>query len=492
MALAGSEEPTGAAAQALSARSATLTIVAQSAARGITLGFTVVSTAIVARTVGLDVYADWVTVLSLVALLAVALDPGLAPVVVRRLAQAPEETPRPAALLPVRLTLAAAALAVVVAVTAALRGPDAVVLAVVLGAQVLPRVLVLNATPWLQADHRLHRQTVLEAVCAAVGLAALGLTAALGAPVWVFAAAGFLAPTGLLAVLVARELERTPSFALPSPGPQADKVRSVLREIAPLAGALVLTTLYTRLSTVFVNLAEPAAGVARFLFAFQFVEQAIVGAGIVAGALLPMLAERARRVDLLRDASTRDLAAGMVALGALGSAALVAVAEPLCRLIGGPDLAAAGRDLTLLSPMATIIMLAFTLGYVHVTIGIGARYLRINAVALVVNLAAHSVFTLEYGATAAARIAWITETVVVVLAFLPIWRASPAGRRVGLRLAAIFAAAVGSAELAFAGVLPPVLAGLVTALVACGLAARPLRRIAAAVLGGRGGATTPA
>lgn len=466
------EEP-----RALSARSATRTISAQFVARAVSVGAVVGSTALVARTVGIEVYADWATVLSLVALLAVVLDPGITPVIVRRLAQEPEAAPRPEALRRPRLIMGAAALAIVVLVTVVLRGTDALVLAAVLAGQVLPRALVLNATPWLQVDHRLHRQAFLEAATAGIGLCALAVGVAFEAPAEVLALAGFLAPTTLLALLVRRELVRTPAYGLPSPGPQGEKILAVAREIAPLAGALVLTTLYTRMNSIFVNLAEDAAGVARFLFAFQFVEQAIVAAGIVAAAILPLLAARARHSNLLTDRTTAELCIAMVAVGALGSAALLAAAGPLCRLIGGPNLAPAAEYLELLSPMAALIMLAFTLGYVHVTLSMSARYLWINAIALGAGIMLHASVTLTEGAPAAARIAWIVETIVVVLAFVPLWRGGTAGRRAALITAPIFAVAVAGAELRAANLLPAPAAGALVAATAVVFAAGPLRRI---------------
>jgi O-antigen/teichoic acid export membrane protein len=435
----------------LTARSATITAVAQAGGRAITLGVVVVSTAVVARTLAVDTYADWATVLSLVALVGFALDPGLSPVVVRRLAQHPDQAPTPAAMTAVRVVLALIALGVIVILTGALRGTSAVPLAAVLGAQVVPRALVLNAAAWLQADHRLHRQTAWEAVCAGVGCAALVLVGALGGSAPFLALAGFTAPTVLLALLIRRELARTPSAHLPSPGPEAPKVRSVLLEVAPLAGALLLVATYTRIFVVFVNAAEDTAAVAQYLFAFQFIEQLIVVAGIVAGTLLPLLAVRARAVELLADASMHSLVLAVTAFGGMGSAVILALAPPLCRLIGGPHLAPAEHYLTLLAPMAAIVMPAFGLGYLYVAVGAARRYLWFNAAGLLFNVAANAWLTLTFGASATARIAWGTELLVVTLAMLPLVQSGRSGQRHSLRMIAIVAACVAGAELAAAG-----------------------------------------
>jgi O-antigen/teichoic acid export membrane protein len=448
----------------LTAQAASKTVVAQALGRGASLLAVLGSTAIITRQIGIDAYADWATVLSLVALVAFALDPGISPIVVRRLSHDPAQAPTAEAIVPLRLGLAAIALVVVIAVTIGLRGGGAALLAVVLGAQVLPRALVLNATPWLQLDQRLHRQTALEAMTAATGLALIAGTAAAGASAELLAVVGFTGPTTILALLMRRELHLAPSRALTVPGPQGPRIRSMLVELAPLAAALLLTATYTRTFVIFLNAAEDTATVARYLFAFQFVEQLIVVAGIVAGATLPLLAVRGRSTALLEDPLTHRLLRAISAGGGLISAALILVADPITRIIGGPDLAPAGRYLELLAPMGAIIMPALVLGYVYVAVGRAGDYLRFNIVALALNLAANAGLTLTIGANASARISWATEAVVVASALGVVARRSPSGRDAGARIAAVVVACVLAAELAAAGVLP-------AALCAVGLAA---------------------
>jgi O-antigen/teichoic acid export membrane protein len=451
------DSPAGYPASTLTARTAAVTVLAQTVGRAVTLGAVIVSTAVVARAVGIATYADWASVLSLVAMLAFTLDPGLSPVVVRRLAQNPAQAPSPQAMLAVRLALAGLSLAVVCGATAAIRGTGALELALALGAQVLPRALVLNVGAWLQADHRLHRQSAMEALTAILGLAALIAAAALDASVVVLAVVGFLAPAAVLAFLMSRELRRTPSYATVVPGDQRPRVRSVLAEVAPLAAALLLVAVYTRIHVVFINAAEDAAGTARYLFAFQFVEQIIVLASIATAALLPMFAVRAGGVELLAERSSRRLLIGLAGVGALGSEVLVGGAVPLAKAVGGAKLAGASGSLVLLAPMSVLLLVAFMLAYLFLALGLAARYLRFNVVALCFCLVGHAVFTLHYGAPAAARVSWMTEALVVAMASVPLWRGHPA---TGLRLGAVVAVTVLSAELTTAGIAAPVLAAV--------------------------------
>ena len=87
----------------LSARTAAVTVLGQTVGRGLTVVAVIASTAIVTRTVGVDTYADWATALSLVAMLAFLLDPGITPIVVRRLAQDPTTVPTARDMLRARL-----------------------------------------------------------------------------------------------------------------------------------------------------------------------------------------------------------------------------------------------------------------------------------------------------------------------------------------------------------------------------------------------------
>ena len=330
-------------------------------------------------------------------------------------------------------------------------------LALILGAQLLPRASVLNVGAWLQADHRLHRQSALEAVMAAVGLGLLVLAAALDASAEWLALVGFTLPALALALLMRRELALSPSAKLPTGG--RERVRQVLREAAPLAGALVLVSLYVRLQVVFVNAAEDALGVAEYLLAFQFVEQLLVVAGILAGALLPLLAARAATVDLIADRVTHDSLVGMAVIGSAATAVLIAAAEPLVRLLGGDELEGGAQYLVLLAPMGAVLFVAFFLGYLYLALGRAAAYLRFNALALAFNLVLQVTVTLQYGGLGAARVTWLTELLVGALASAPLWRSHGLARSAVARAAGMIVVCIAAAELVHADVLAPVAGG---------------------------------
>jgi len=470
----------------LTARTATVTAGAQMAARALTVLLTAASVAVITRAVGEDGFADWGTILMLTAMVAFVLDPGIGSVVVRRLAQGGTEAPAPASLLATRLVLAGAAYAAIVALTLALRGEGALALALVLGAQLLPRAVTMNVGTWLQAEHRLHIQTILEAVVMAIGLAALGVAVAMGAGRTALAACGFLAPAVLLAVAMLRAGAHLPSRRGREPHEERAKVRSVLREAAPLAVAILLVSVYTRINVVFVNEAEDVSGLAGFTFAFLFIEQLFVVSAIVAGTLLPMFSERARRVSLARDRGTLELVWAVALLGAAASLVLMAAAKPLVLLLGGSEFEHTDDLLRLLAPTAVALFLNMTLAYMYVAVERASAYLRYNLVGLALSIALGATFTANYGADAAARVSWITELTVATLAAVMFFGRSPEGRRALVRIGAVVAVVIACSELSssggVAGVVATALAAVavvgagVRLVAAHGIAARALRR----------------
>lgn len=450
------------------------TVIAQVAARAFALLASVGSMAIVVRYLGIEEYAGWGTVLQLIGLMAFAVDPGLSSVVVRRIVQAPETAPSPRALIPVRVGLSAVAVLLIVGFTIGMRGDGAVLLAVALGAQIVPRAIVLNATPWLQVDQRLHRQTGWEALIAVVGLVLIAVCAAGGASAPLLAVVGFTGPTIVLAVIMRFELRKAPSLGRHVPGPQWPRVRSLLVEVAPLAGALILVALYMRAYVYFVNRTETDAVIGRYVFAFQFVDQLMVAAAIVAGAALPLLAVRARTASLLHDDLTHRLVVAIAAIGAVAGCAMVAFARLLTDGIGGPEASGAEYFIQLLAPLAPLLMLSFVLAFVYVTTGRGRRYLAFNAIGLAVNLLAHVIFTLQYGADAAVRITWITELVVCAVAILPLWTL-PSGRRAGTVVGVMVAIVIVAGELAARTDVPTFPVGVVAGLAVVAIGRDALR-----------------
>jgi O-antigen/teichoic acid export membrane protein len=466
------EAPAAGTTPELTTRTATTTASGQLLAKGVLGVIGVASTAVITRALGVGGYANWALGLSLVAIVGFALEPGFAPVIGRRIWQRDEPVPQPSALLAYRLALAAAVYVIVALAALAIRGVDAMLLTLVLAAELYPRSLTLNAATWLQAYHRLHRQAWLEAGAAALGLLALLALSAADASPYLLAACGVVLPATVLALLSARQLRTVPHEA--EAGDQRAALRSLLREVAPLAAAILLVSLYTRIDVVFVAIAEDAAGLAQYLLAFRFVEQLIIVAAILAQTLLPMIAARVSSETAFEDAGLHRTMVALALLGTLGAEALIVAAKPLIALVGGDSFAFAAKLLILLAPMATALLLNYFLAYLLMTIRLGSRYLRYNAIALAFNLAANAALTLKYGNVAAARVTWATEFLVVAAAMLPLARAHAGGRAAALRCALLVAVTIASSELAYAHVAAPLVVGALGALAALAIGGRTL------------------
>jgi len=438
----------------LSGRTAAVTLGGQLAGKAALLAVALAGTAVVTRALGVRGYATWGTVLSLLTMFGFALDPGLAPVIVRRLSQGDSSLPGPASFLRVRLVLAAAVYTCVTVLTVVLRGLAGLPVALVMAAQLFPRVVVQNAGTWLQAHHRLHRQSAYEVLTQLGGLGALAVGAVLSLPAAGLAAMGFFAPAVVLAGLMERQLGKVVERrSTPKDDHGArDALRAVIREAAPVAGATLLVSIYFRIDIFFVTPSETTAGLASYLLAYRFIEQAVVVAGILATTLMPMLAVRALRVALVEDRATSETLVAVAALGAGCAASMIGLAAPLTDLVGGPAFQRAVLLLALLAPTVAGVFLNFFLGYLFMSLQKAKRYLWINAVGLMVNVAGNSLFTLSSGAASAARVSYVTELVVVTLAAAPLARSGSRGAVV--KALGIYGTAISGAEGYAAGWFP--------------------------------------
>jgi O-antigen/teichoic acid export membrane protein len=303
----------------------------------------------------------------------------------------------------------------------------------------------------------------------------------------VLALAGVTLPLVVLAGLVERELRSSPSAALMAGRDDRGRLASVVREVAPLALALLLVSVYTRVQVVFVNAAEDALGVAEYLLAWQVVEQIVVVGAIAGATLLPFFADRARERALHGDPLTQTVMVALGAVGTLLAAGLILTARPVMLLLGSERLADGARFLVLLAPMGSALFIAMTLSYAYAAMGLAGRYLRFNLAGLVVALALNATLTLSQGAEAAARVTWVTEFFVVSLALAPVWRSGAAGRATIARLAGLGALSVAAAEAAHADVLAPALGAALLAIAVVPLGGPALRELVATRLLRRAG-----
>jgi O-antigen/teichoic acid export membrane protein len=423
----------------LTARSAIWTVFAQFGAKVPLLLAALVSTSIVTRALGTDRYAQWATVLSILAMVSFLTDPGLSAVLVKRISGGDADLPPISTLILLKMGLAMLVFLIVVAGTSVLQGLAAIPIAVALGAQVFPRSAIQLSSGWMQARHRLHWQTWLDALLSALGVLIMFAASRAGAVGWQLALFGVTLPTVALAVLSHRQA-RNLIVGAPT-NAHWQKILPILREAAPLAAALALVALYSRIDVVFVTAAERPAGVAAYLLAYRVVDQTMVVATVLGTSVLPLVAARAQRTAIASNPATHSMLVCIALIGAIGSLLAVALATPAIYVLGGSRFRTAVPLLTLLAPEIAALFLNFGLGYTLIGMGRSRRYLSINAVALLLNILANLLFTLQFGARAAAIVTWCTELSVVCLAAAPFFQATAKGRGAILRALSLCATA---------------------------------------------------
>lgn len=466
----------------VSGRSAARTAVLQAGGKLLLLLLALAATAVVTRAIGIDRYADWATVLTLVSLLGFALDPGFGPVVVRRLSSQSDAVPRPRDMLVLQLALAAVAYGLVVALSGVLAGSRAAELGLVLGAQLLPRAVVLNTSTWLQAHHRVHVQTALELVTSGLGLVGLLVGSLVGLRAGCLAAVGVVGPLLLLAAVGRRQLREVD---LVNAVPGGSAVREVLREALPMMLGVSLVAVYTRIDIVWVTQAEDARGLAQYLLGYRFIEQVIVVSGIVGATAFPLIVARGGDESIFRDPVVHDLITVVLVLGATVSLSLIVVARPLVGLVGGDEFRPGSTLLVLLAPTALLVFGNFILGYAYAAARVSRKYVTCSASGFAFTIFAGVIFTSKFGAPAAARVTWMTELCVVCVASRPFLTREAGARTMVLRATVMVAAVVGASEAVAAGA-PPLLVVLVGCLAVAGAAGPGAVRTVRGIGGGRG------
>lgn len=383
-----------------------------------------VNTAIVARALPVETYATWATAMSLIALFTVLSDPGVSPVVMRWIGSAAYRAPSPLAVLRNRVALCFGVYALVVAGTWALHGERGAALALVLGAQIVPRGAASAVTVWLQSHHRQHLQSLAEFAANAVGTAIMLAAALLDAPAAALGALGFVLPSIALAAIARRQLD-----ALPGIEHDLDSdvgMGGVWREVRPMAVAVLLATAYSRIDVFFVNAAETAAGTAHYLIAYQFVSQSLVLAGIVGITLMPLLVRQADSSDVLAGPVLPRVFGAIACIGICVGGVIALSAKYLILIAGGAGYRDARELLILLAPVVAGIFLNYFCAYLYVATERTRHYLKINIAAFAFTIVGSALFTLSYGAEAAAHVAVATEVFVVAINVVSLSRAGSA------------------------------------------------------------------
>jgi O-antigen/teichoic acid export membrane protein len=385
---------------------------------------TLVSVPLLVRHLGVDDFGRYVTVLSLIAIVAGVTDAGLGSVAVREYS-ALEPARRRAFMrdvLGARVVLTF--LGVLVALAFALvagYGRDMVLGTAVAGAGLVVGVAQATYTVPLLSGLRLGWVTLGDLLRAVVSAALVVAGVLAGAGIVPFLAISLVAAVILMAATVALVHGEVPLLPALHPG----RSWRVLRDTLPLAASTAIGTLYFRLTIIVMSLITAAAQTGYFATSYRMIE-ALAGIPVMlVGVTFPILARAARSdPERLRFATQRVFEIALIG-GVWMTLSTALGATFAIHVIGGSEAAPAAGVLRLqalyLTPLFANLTFQTTL--------LALRMHREMLISAVVALAAVGLLSFalipSFEAKGAAVAVVVGETILAVVEGVLLWRAHP-------------------------------------------------------------------
>jgi O-antigen/teichoic acid export membrane protein len=422
------------------------------------------------RYLGVVDFGRYVTVMSLVAVVAGLTDVGLTLVgqreyVLQPTAEAKRELT--ANILGIRLlvTPIGVALAVLFALVAGY-GTTLVLGTLVVGASLLFGNAALTFAIPLTAQLRLGALTATEVGRQLATVIGNALLVAVGAGLLAFFGVHVVAALAAL-VLAAGFLERRHLSR-----PRFSKVqwRAILAEAAPMGVAVVVGVLYLRALVVIASLLTSAYQTGLFATSYRILEILVAIPALMVGSAFPLMARAASDDDARLRYILQRLVETSLLIGVLFVIVLVIAAEPIVRILGGAEYIPAAdvlriQSFALLGSFASVL---FTTALIAVRRQ--SALILINGLALVSVAALGGILIPSWGAKGAAGASVVGEALLAIVALAMLRRARPGvGPDFGFALRLVPAVVLGSACAFIPGI--PALATGAIAVAAYSLAA---------------------
>ncbi len=196
------------------------------------------------------------------------------------------------------------------------------------------------------------------------------------------------------------------------PRPSRKRLAQVVRVGLPIGISGVLIIAYARLDQIIVFVISGSGAAGLYGAVYNLIDQAHFVPVSVLTSLAPVIAASwpADRARLLR---ASRLTAELLAVTSLGGLAFtIAAAEPVVRLLFGPEFSAAAPALPVLAASFVFISFGYLNGNLLVVLGLQRRLLRISLIALAVNLIGNLILVPLIGFMGAAWMTLATEVVV--------------------------------------------------------------------------------
>jgi O-antigen/teichoic acid export membrane protein len=399
----------------------------------------VASAPLMIRHLGVEDYGRYVTITSLVAIVAGLTEGGMATIALREYAARSGDDRRTVMrdLIGIRLVLTVTGVAAGVAFTLA-AGYDSVLVmgAAASGFALLLQSLQLLLGASLQGELRFGWITVTEllrqALFVAIVLALVVADASLG-PFFLAQIPAFAVTLALTAWLVRRLMPLLPAF-------HPARWWPLLRLTIAYAVAVALNAAYFRIAILALSLLSTERETGYFATAFRVVEILIAVPALIIGAAFPILTRAARDDrDRLDYAAGRLLEVGVV-LGTWMALGLFLAAEPIITVLAG-DRSDPSVGLLRIQGFALIATFVIvTSGYVLLSLHRHRTILLVNVAGVVASVALSALLVTAYDAVGAAVAVLATEIVLAAASLVAVLRVRPALAGAVRRAPAVLAA----------------------------------------------------
>jgi O-antigen/teichoic acid export membrane protein len=401
-----------------------------------------VSAALLFRHLGVVDTGRYVTVLSLVAIIAAFSDLGLTAVGVREIATRPpgERWRLARDLLGLRIALTVIGIVAMIAIAWAAYSSTLAAGVALAGAGLLLQATQDNWALTLLVELRLGtvsaldllRQLLTTLMIVALVVAGAGLLSFLAVPI----------PVGLIvlaatALLVRRTRSLVPTFS-------ARRWREFAGVMLPYAAAVAASALYFRVSILLVGILSSPNQLGYFGASFRVIEVLTIVPGLLATSAFPIFA-RAARDDHERLGYALGRVYEVALIAGAWVAVSIAVGAPLAiKIIGGPKFSPAVPVLAIQGIGLGAMFVSVVWGNGLLSLGLYRSILAINVAALVLNVALVTALIPLDGARGAAIGTAIAEVVAAIVQAVAVVHSRPR-LRPSLRILPLVAVASGLA-----------------------------------------------
>ena len=385
---------------------------------------TLASAPLLTRHLGVEDFGHWVTVLSLVTIVALVADAGMTIVGVREYAIRDAEGRRVlmANLLALRMLVAGAGMLLAVAFAAvAGYGSELVLGTALAGFGMLLGILQVTYTVPLISELKLGVVTAVDLLRQALVVAGIIALVVVGGTLTAFFS--LFIPACLVALIVTVLVVRRVSPIRPAL--DRAEARHLLTETLPAAASTLLTSLFYRVAVIVMSLVATPKQTGYFGASFRIVEVLIAVPSLIAGAAFPIMARAAETNRARLAYAMQRLFEASVILGCWTAITVVLGAQVGIDILGGEEYQPAVPVLRIQGiALAVSYLVAVWAAALWVT---GARraLLLANTVGVAAAIVLTAVLASLHGAIGAAIAMTIAEVVLVVALGTALMRPQP-------------------------------------------------------------------